>query len=323
MRLADLGERRVVDALLRVFHGDDALPLGDDCGAVPWGDDYLLATTDAMNEATHMPPGATADRLGWHLVAINLSDLAAMGGTPLGFLASLSVPRGTDLAFLQSLAKGMDDACRAFGLVVLGGDTKEADRMSLAGTALGRVAQDEILLRRGARPGDRLVVTGEVGRGGWAETHLAASGEEGERALEWLLRPTPRLAEGRLLATSGAATSCMDVSDGVAATLAQMAAASGVRFAVDWDALPLAAPLRGLPPEEARDVVLYRGGDYELLATVAAEGLEDVLAAARARGLALTPVGDVLPGTGGNVLRGSGKDAVLEDRGYEHFRSDG
>src|SRR5205823_12261384 len=167
-RLADIGERAAIEILSRVDGGGQPIGLGHDCGGVEWGDDYLVVTTDVVNQKTHTPARATPAQIGWYATAVNLSDIAAAGARPLGFVASLSLSASTEVEFLRGLAQGIEECVRTFGIAVLGGDTKESDTLSIAGTAFGRVRKDRILLRTGARPGDVIVVTGDIGRAGHA-----------------------------------------------------------------------------------------------------------------------------------------------------------
>ena len=219
-RLSDIGERGAIDILARIFDRGQPIGLGHDCGVVEWGDDYLVVTTDVVNRKTHIPAGATAQQIGWYATAVNLSDIAAAGARPLGFVAALSMPADTDVEFLRGLANGMEECVREFGIAVLGGDTKEADVLAIAGTAFGRVRKERILLRTGARPGDAIVVTGDLGRAGHAAKMLEQSSGLRTEALSQLLRPYPRIADGMFFSESGAVTSCMDLSDGLGASLA-------------------------------------------------------------------------------------------------------
>ncbi|HEV8594804.1 MAG TPA: thiamine-phosphate kinase, partial [Thermoplasmata archaeon] len=167
MRLDEIGERGAIEILKRIFDRGHEVGIGDDCALVDWGDQYLLVTTDVISQRAHLPPSATPAQIGWFLVAINLSDIAAMGGYPIGFVAALGLPRAVDVTWLRSLAQGMDECTKEHGIAVLGGDTKEADQIMLAGTAFGRIRKERVLLRRGGRPGDAVVVTGDLGRSGW------------------------------------------------------------------------------------------------------------------------------------------------------------
>jgi len=319
MRLQDLGERGAIEVLKRIFDRGLALGIGDDCALVDWGDQYLLVTTDLISQRAHLPPTATAYQIGWYLVATNLSDVAAMGGYPLGFVAALALPRTLDVNYLRELARGMDECAKEFGIAVLGGDTKEGSEITLAGTAFGRVKKERVLLRTGARPGDAIVVTGDLGRAGWGARQIRAATDV-VRATELLVRPTARVEEGKLFAESGAVTSCMDISDGLGTTLAQMSALARVGFEVDWARLPLFRELKALPVTEQQELAIYWGGDFELVATVRPERLEELLRMFQEKRHVLTVCGRVVP-SGPNALVADGKRGSLHPRGWEHFRS--
>ena len=321
-KLSEVGEREAIRLLTQIFDRGHPIGLGHDCGVVEWGDDYLVITTDVVNPRTHVPEGARAEQIGWYLVAVNLSDVAAAGARALGFVAALSLPPSTDTEFLSGLAQGMEACAREFGIAVLGGDTKESDVTSFAGTAIGRVRKDRILLRKGARPGDAIVVTGDLGRGGLAVAQLADPSSRAE-GVEELLHPYPRLREAAIFSESGAVTSCMDISDGLGLSLAQMAAMSGLSYAVEWEKVPLHKPLEYLPADRQREYALYSGGDYELVATVKPEAVADLAPRMnephRGAHHELTVIGTVgKPGP--NTLLAGGRAEALPARGWEHFR---
>ena len=321
-RLSDVGEREAVRLLTAIFDRGHPVGLGHDCGVVEWGEDYLVITTDVVNPRTHIPEGARPDQVGWYLVAVNLSDIAAAGARPLGFVAALSLPPSTDTDFLRSLGQGMESCAREFGIAILGGDTKESDLMSLAGTAIGRVRKDRILLRTGARPGDAIAVTGDLGRAGLAFAQL---GDPLRRVdgIDQLLHPYPRLREAALFAESGVVTSCMDISDGLGLSLAQMAAMSGLSYEVEWEKVPLHKPLETVTVDRQREYALYSGGDYELVATVRPEEVDGLVERMnephRGAHHELTVIGTVGKG-GTNTLRAGGTTEALQGRGWEHFR---
>src|SRR2546428_5473213 len=151
-RLSDIGERGAIDILARIYDRGQPIGLGHDCGVVEWGDDYLVVTTDVVNRKTHIPAGATAPQIGWYATAVNLSDIAAAGARPLGFVAAFSMPADTEVEFLRGLATGMGECVREFGIAVLGGGSQEGDNPSDAGPAFGRVRKDRIPLRAGGGP---------------------------------------------------------------------------------------------------------------------------------------------------------------------------
>ncbi len=321
-KLSDVGERLAIQILAKIFDRGHPIGLGHDCGVVDWGEDYLVITTDVVNPRTHIPAGATPQQIGWYVTAVNLSDIAAAGAQALGFVAALSLPPETDTEFLKGLGQGMEECAREFGIAILGGDTKESDQMSLAGTAIGRVRKDRILLRKGARPGDAIVVTGDLGRAGLAFQQLSNTTVRAS-ALQSLLRPYPRLHEGMEFSESGAVTSCMDISDGLGSSLVQMAAMSGLSYVVDWDNVPVYRDAAGLALPLRKDLALYSGGDYELVATVKPEAVEDLVTQLRnpnrQHRSVLTVIGHVEK-DGGNVLvTPEGREPLL-GKGWEHFR---
>lgn len=319
MRLEELGERGAIEALKRIFDRGHALGIGDDCALLEWGEHYLLVTTDALSQRAHLPPSASPYQIGWFVVAISMSDIAAMGGTPLGFVIALALPRSLDVNWLRDLGRGMDDGTKEFGIAVLGGDTKEAEHILLSGTAFGRVRKERVLLRRGAKKGDVVVVTGDLGRSGWAARSLR-SGTDVAKSTEMLMRPRARIEEGRLFAESGAVTSCMDISDGLGVTLAELAAVNGVSFEIDWEKLPVYRDVRPLPKEDAHQLAMYWGGDYELAATVRPDAVEDLLQQAREKRYQVAACGTVQAGDE-NVLLVGGKKETLHPHGWEHFRT--
>jgi len=301
--LSKFGEKALVAELIRLFDPEGTKSVGDDCAILEQGNEYLLMTTDIISESTHIPKGSRPEDIGWYAAAVNLSDIAAMGGTPAGMLFALGLPKETEKEWLEALASGMKECCDSFGVPVLGGDTKENPSITIAGTAFGRVPKSQILRRGGARPGDILAMTGKLGRSLlWERTGDPAH----------VLRIEPRIAEGRMLAESGAVTSCIDISDGLSTSLHHLARASGLGFGLDFDSLPLPEGLRDADRERA----MHWGGDYELLFTLAPEKAEQSLGAWKA-----AAIGCVTSETGIVLSRGGGREN-LPDRGYEHFRGD-
>lgn len=294
-------------------HGDLELGLEDDCAAIPMGDEYLLVTTDVVNRRTHIPRGATGRQVGWYTAAVNLSDIAAKGGRPLGLAVAMTLTRTLDVNYVKEIARGLDECCRAQGTEVIGGDTKEGPDVSLAGTAVGLVPKDQLMRRRGARAGDIVAVTGHLGRGGWGYRNL----RQGKPALDALLKPTPRIGTGRLLAESHQVTSCMDLSDGLAASLHQLSSVNGVSFEVEWQRVPLFPKLRRATLAARREAALYMGGDYELLFTVGAKEWQKVDALLSTKGVVATAIGGVIEGDE-NLLVAE-EIAPLGSKGYEHF----
>lgn len=275
-----LGEFELIDRFFRdcgATRTDVVLGIGDD-GALlrpPSGAD-LVAVSDTLVEGVHFPVGSPAESIGHRALAVNLSDIAAMGATPRWALLSFTLPR-VEEAWLAGFARGFGALARAHGVALVGGDTTRGP-MTIGVQVLGTVPAGEGLRRSGGRPGDALFVTGTPGdaAAGLALIMAADGSAAGLRsdasadALEALRRrflfPTPRIAEGEAL--RGLASACIDISDGLVGDLGKLAAASACAAVLDIDALPRSAALAAVTPEAALRSMLDGGDDYELLLAV-------------------------------------------------------
>jgi thiamine-monophosphate kinase len=316
--LADLGEKEVISLLLRGIKTTAAVGPGDDAAAVDIGSQYLVVSTDVVSRTAHMPKGMTEWEIGWFAAAVNFSDIAAMGARPIGLVVAYVLPRTMPFEDLQRIVQGVQDCCKAVGADLLGGDTKEGEEMVIAGTALGLVDKDKLLLRKGAKEGDLLAVTGPMG--------LAAAGYVARkkgifapRTVKALLEPQPRTKEGMVMAASGMVTSCMDITDGLAYSIGELSRQSGVHFEVRWCSIPIGDDVQLVADKSAvpmEDLVMHFGGDYELLFTLSPDAVDDLAAALGGR---LHVIGRVKGEQ--NVLIRKGEVVTLDTRGYEHFRS--
>ncbi len=319
--LGTLGERGAIRIIDRIVRSDAEVGIGDDCAAIDMGDRYLLVTTDMMAPRTHIPKGMGPYDVGWSIVAVNLSDIAAMGGRPLAVVTAVGITRGHPIDYLEQIVDGMNDCARHFGTSIVGGDTKEHETLTLCGTAVGEVARDNILLRKGARPGDLVATSGELGRAGAGYYSLKRNLSLGE-AETALMRPRPRLKEAAALAGAGFVTSCMDISDGLSSSIFELARSSGLTYEIDYSRISKAkeVELAFHDLERQKSLVLNFGDDYELLFTIKREAETDLANLASDIGCPLTVIGKVTSGEE-NILIDSGKRERLENRGYEHFRS--
>ena len=320
--VSELGERWVVGRIQELLSDKG---VGDDCAYLPWGKDYLLATTDVITISTHLPwPSPRA--WGWHAAAVNLSDVASKGGEPLGVLLSLLLPPGTPAGTVLEMMRGAKECCARYGTRVIGGDTKEGPEIALAGTALGRVPRRQFMPRSGARPGDILGLTGELGAAAAGFLMLKEGRRTGGAAglrgpVSRLLLPIPRVAEGRAAAATCRVHASTDLSDGLSASVHQLCIASGVGAELLWDQLPVSSSL-GRLGMATEDWVLHFGGEYELLMAVPPAAWDRVQRAVGRTKTAFTPVGRVLRGR--NVsLSGTGWARPLRYGGWEHFRKKG
>ncbi|MBI0581765.1 MAG: thiamine-phosphate kinase [Methanomassiliicoccales archaeon] len=315
--LADLGEKAVISLLLENVETTAAVGPGDDAAAVDIGPQYLVISTDVVSRASHLPKGMTEWQIGWFAAAVNFSDIAAMGARPVGLVMAYVLPRDMPFEDLKRISQGVRDCCAFVGADLLGGDTKEGEEMVITGTAIGLVDKDRVLLRRGAREGDLLAVTGPIGS---AAAGYAAikRGIYAPRSVKALLEPQPRTREGIILSSSGRVTSCMDITDGLAYSIGELSKQSGVGFEVRWCSIPVGEDVGRVAEKSgmsAEDLVMHFGGDYELLFTLSPEGYDELNEKLGGR---LHVIGRA--SGKGNVLIRDGKVVPLDTRGYEHFR---
>ncbi len=326
LKLKDIGEREAIEIIANILDTEhlfkDTIGIGDDCAALDLGERYLLVTTDVIAEKTHIPRGASPKDIGWHIIAINLSDIAAMGGKPLGIVVALGLPKFLSVNFLKELAEGMNDCASEFGISVIGGDTKEHEQLTLCGTAFGVVGKDEIMRREGAKVGDVIAVTGKLGRGGSAYYALKRK-TKFKKTIRSLLRVFPKVIEAQVLAKMTSVSCCMDISDGLAASIYQLGKRNDVGFEIDLEKIPIAKEVKDISTneDELKEMVLYHGGDYELLLTIKRERIKEAIEAVKNVGTSLTPIGLVTKKKENVLITSKGIEA-LENKGYEHFRGE-
>lgn len=297
------------------------LGVGDDCAIVaPRAGCELLVSSDMLVAGTHFLPDTDPARLGWKTAAVNISDIAAMGGTPRWITLALSLP-GVDEAWIAALAQGFADCCAAFDVDWIGGDTTRGP-LNLCATVFGEVPAGQAIRRSGALPGDDIWVSGQPGLAALGLRHLLdatpLAGDWRAPCIDALERPQPRVALGQSLL--GMAHAMLDVSDGLAGDLGHILDASGCGAVLDDAALPLGPLLAACAdPALARRSLLGGGDDYELLFT-AAIGRRDALAALATQGaLPLTRIGSCRADAG-LFLRGrDGRLDTLAPRGFDHF----
>lgn len=303
-----IGERELIRRISEILGGVE----NDDCAVIDAGERYLVATTDMLHRQTDFPDIMTPWQIGWMAVAVNLSDIAAMGAKPAGVLIAAGLPPESDLYFIDELFSGFGDCAAYFGTRIIGGDTDSHQELTITGCALGFANKDLVLRRRGARAGDLLCTTGTLGGAGgglWAWKQ----GDLQNKFIEKLLEPEPRLAEGQALAQSRAVTAMMDNSDGLALSLFDLAMVNHVGFLVSENKLPIAPGLAEMMGQkEAINAVMSAGGDFELVFTVKPEGLE----AAR-KACDLTVIGRVVDE--GIWMEGEGERRQILPKGFEHI----
>ena len=306
-----------------------AFGLGDDAAILKALGDDLVVTTDAIVEGVHFLPDDPADSIARKALRVNLSDLAAKGATPAGFVLTLAL-RGADDGWLAPFARGLGEDATAFGCPLLGGDTVSTPGpLMISITAFGRVPEGRMIHRLGARPGDRVVVSGTIGdatlglsvlKGGAVAAGLADDAAGREMLVGRYRVPQPRSALAK--AVREHASAAMDVSDGLAGDLAKLCAASGVSAVIDATGVPLSAPAAGLLARGTVGIgaLLSGGDDYEVLCTVPENRYDAFAQAARQAGVAVTPIGTVIAGTSApSFLDGQGREIPLSRLSYSHF----
>ena len=246
-------------------------PGKDDCAVIDISSSKLLvASTDMLHSTTDFPTGMTPQQMGWMSVAVNLSDIAAMGASPIGIMMALGLPPDLELDFVEALVRGMNKCAVHSGTVIIGGDIDRHDELTITGSALGLVDAEHIVLRKGAQIGDLVCVTGELGTAGAALDALIHNRSTDRSVLDKLYQPVVRIPEGISLAQTGCLTSMMDISDGLALSLYDIAAVSNVGFHIQANNIPIHNDVRILAynEDELFNWGVYTGGDFELLFTI-------------------------------------------------------
>jgi thiamine-monophosphate kinase len=242
------------------------LGIGDDAAIPPVCNGIPVVTTDAMVEGVHWNELLSPEDVGWKLVAVNISDLGAMGARPLWATLSISLPEPLDLAWVQAFASGLGEACRFFQLPLIGGDTTRSSVRTLVLTACGECRVQPILRSTG-KPGDLLMVTGQLGRSAVAFLHSNPP----QTAMDWFRRPIPPFAFGAALAESKQVHAMMDLSDGLLRDLERLCKASGCGARIDKEKIP------GIGSLQER---IGFGEDYELLVAIPPEAQNEVVSLA-------------------------------------------
>ncbi len=317
----ELGELELIKQISRRFKTDNPAILagaGDDDSAIIDLDlanqtrRYLVVTTDTVQKSTHFPDGISPFQMGWSAVAVNLSDIAAMGARPFAILIAMGIPEHTATRFVDELVAGIEACAASYDIMVIGGDITKSLEPVLTGTCFGFTSIVPVR-RSNARVGDLVGVTGTLGNAALGLKILSGEAqvaEDVEHAAKLaLFQPMPRVKEGIILAESGMVTSMMDISDGLALSLAELGRSSGVGF-----------ELYKIPAgnEVPRELALYYGGDYELLFTIdGARGKSELEELSEE--LDMSIIGRVVPAKAGIYLKNGTKREEIALKGYQHF----
>ena len=296
---------------------DVVLGIGDDAAVLQVPADCLLVVaTDTLNDGVHFPIDTAPADLGWKSLAVNLSDLAAMGAQPAWCTLSLSIHEA-DASWLDAFLDGFLAVAQAHGVVLVGGDTTRGP-LSVCVTVHGFADFGHALRRSGALVDDDLWVTGTLGDAAAALAQWRAGGATEPALRQRLDRPTPRVATGRAL--SRIAQACIDVSDGLLADVGHLCVASAVGARIELDALPASDALRAMFTEETRRVLQTAGGDdYELCFSAAPSWRDAIAAIAADTGVPITRIGRVVAGAGVFARDRDGNDWQAPRSGFDHF----
>ncbi len=284
------------------------LGVGDDSALLtPPPHQQLVICADTLVAGRHFPLDTNPHAIGWKSVAVNLSDIAAMGAKPHSILLALSLPQ-IDHDWLKAFSQGLYDCCNQFGVSLIGGDTTQSPHLTLSVTALGWVDTGLAVPRSGAKVGDLICVSGTVGDAAFALQHL---GHPLQQRLDY---PTPRCQLGQNL--KGLANSMIDVSDGLAQDLGHILQASHVGAELNLEHIPLSPALQALKFEQQCQYALAGGDDYELCFTISPENYQQLLQ--HNNNVAVSVIGQITD-TQGLVLKQNGKELALNLNGYQHF----
>jgi thiamine-monophosphate kinase len=337
LKISDIGEKKIIKRLLsrsREFKYNSPFfdelyftSQSDDAALIDLKDKYLVATSDLLIESSHFPAEMTPFQMGMKAVTVNVSDLAAMGAKPIGFILSMGLPQDLELSEFDAILEGVLQSCYDYEMNLIGGDTNKADEIILSGTCLGVVDKDKVLMKVGARPGDVVAVTGHLG--------LAAAGFEvllkdqslrecintntKDHVIRHALQPRARLNTGFLLAGTGAVTAATDITDGLASEIGELVDASDgkVGIIIYEDKIPITTEVKKVAAEINKnplELALYYGEDFELLLTVKKTELKYLKDE-----YGLIEVGVVTKSGKMEIVDKNGKTNILKPKGFQHF----
>jgi thiamine-monophosphate kinase len=304
-----MAEFSIIDQYFkRASASDVSLGIGDDSAIItPPSSQQLVICTDTLVAGRHFPLNTPAHAIGWKSVAVNLSDLAAMGAKPHSILLALSLPN-VDHQWLAGFSQGLFDCCDQFEISLIGGDTTQSSQLTISVTALGWIEHGQAITRAGAQVGDYICVSGQIGDAAYALQHL---GHPLQQRLDY---PAPRCHLGQKL--KGLASSMIDISDGLAQDLGHILKASKVGAKLLLEQLPVDDTLRQLSLQQAWHYALSGGDDYELCFTISPQNYEKL--SGQQLDVPLTIIGEITQQTD-LLFEYKGEIHPLPAHGYQHF----
>jgi len=334
MKVSKLGEFGLITLLAEMIRSTQdkqiapsqqlIIGIGDDAAAWQSEAQTQLATVDSFIQDVHFSLDITPwQELGWKALAVNLSDIAAMGGAPGYALVSLALPGHTEVDDVMALYRGMTELAQQAGVIIVGGDTSSAPLVAINITVFGSASNqnNHILTRSAAKVGDKIAVTGYLGAAaaGWEmlSKQLQLNTHASDRLKQAFLHPHPRIAEGQLLVSQGV-KAAIDISDGLMADLNHICQASGVGARIEADRIPIEPAVRANFGDRALGLALSGGEDYELLFIAGAEVINKVT---KATPCPITIIGDIVADNKGKVtlVDNRGNPVSIPEKGWEHF----
>jgi thiamine-monophosphate kinase len=282
-------DRELLTVVMGIIGKENCL---DDCAVVPCGDQLMVVTTDMLHRSTDFIDGMSNWQIGWMSAAVTLSDIASMGAEPKYLLTAVGLDDWKNLA---GIMQGAQDCCTRFGAAIIGGDIDRHGELTVVTTGIGLIDKHHLVRRTGAQPGDLVCITGTPGQ---AQAYLDGY----PRYEKALFEPQPRIEEGKRLGRAGV-SAMMDDSDGIALSLYDLVSVNECGFSLDSAKLPCPA---GIPKNQARELALFGGGDYELIFTLPPKRHP-------VEGVSYTIIGTTIKEKGVLI-----DGRPLEKRGYQH-----
>ncbi len=323
MKIKDLGELGFIQWVREKFevpNKEVVVGIGDDTAVIRDDKDYLLITKDLLIEDVHFKTSFHPPHLlGRKAIAVNVSDIASMGGKPIYALLGVGIPGEFSWEWMEKLMGGMKEICKEYGVFLIGGDTCASSKLFISVTLIGRTERP--VLRSSARVGDYIYVTGLIGDSGAGLYILLKNLNSGDPHLEYLIKrhldPTPRVREGEFLQKNNIASAMIDLSDGLSIDLHNLCRESKVGAIIYADNIPISGELKRFCEENGEDPLkfaLQGGEDYELLFTSSEE-----LNAEMKKELSISLIGRVEEKEKGIRILKNGKEQTLPRSGWEHF----
>jgi len=351
-KISDFGEKKLITRIIKktrhlqsdYFSNDLRImnSLGDDAALIDFGSNYLVASSDMLIETSHFPKQMKAREIGWKIVTVNISDLAAMGAYPMGFLVSMGLPKEMDIDFFDEMVNGILEACKYYNLPLIGGDTNESPQLVLNGTALGEVNKKKVLMKSEAEKGDLLAVTGPLGLAAAGFEYLLSenypeiksekskNSENLKKTLRLVtkhaFKPKARLNEGILATQFDQIKGATDITDGLVSELEEIINASknsdmnsqsyiGIKIYENKIPIPPEViEIADLFNKNPLDMALYYGEDFELLFVIKKDGIDEIK-----EHLNLHVLGEVTSTGFMEIVKRKGITEILPSGGYQHF----